>query len=123
MTYGIEEALKYVSPEILINGIPFYTRVWKTTAEGVSSQAYGMNEVQTFITNHNMTVDWNASTEQNYAESSEDDATYQIWIEDAESIEKKLEVMQAHSISGVAEWCLGMESSDIWDVIADYMEK
>jgi spore germination protein YaaH len=31
--------------------------------------------------------------------------------------------MQAHSISGVAEWCLGMESSDIWDVIADYMEK
>ena len=40
-----------------------------------------------------------------------------------ESIEKKLEVMQAHSIAGVAEWCLGMESSDVWDVIADYMEK
>ena len=123
VTYGIEEALKHVSKEKLINGIPFYTRVWKTTAEGVSSQAYGMNEVQTFIANHGMTVEWNASAEQNYAEVHEDDATYQIWIEDAESIEKKLEVMQSHSIAGVAQWCLGMESSDVWDVIADYMEK
>ena len=40
-----------------------------------------------------------------------------------DSIETKLEVMQAHSIAGVAEWCLGMESSDVWGVIADYMEK
>ena len=39
------------------------------------------------------------------------------------NIEKKLEVMQAHGISGVAEWCLGMESADVWTVIADYMNK
>ena len=114
VTYGIEEALKNVPAEKLINGIPFYSRIWKTAADGVTSMAYGMNELQTFIANHNM---------KNYAEVSEDDATYQIWIEDAESIEKKLEVMQAHNIAGVAEWCLGMESADVWDVIADYMEK
>ena len=123
VTYGIEEALKNVPAEKLINGIPFYSRIWKTAADGVTSMAYGMNELQTFIANHNMTVEWNAAAEQNYAEVSEDDATYQIWIEDAESIEKKLEVMQAHNIAGVAEWCLGMESADVWDVIADYMEK
>ena len=123
VNYGIEEALHSVPAQKLINGVPFYSRIWKTAADGVSSQAYGMNEVQTFIANHNMDVSWNASAEQNYAEVSEDDATYQIWVEDAESIEKKLEVMQAHNIAGVAEWCLGMESSDVWDVIADYMQK
>lgn len=123
VTYGIEEALKYVPAQKLINGVPFYSRVWKTTAEGVSSQAFGMNEVQIFIANHNMTVEWNAATEQNYAEVSEDDATYQIWVEDVESIEKKLDVMQAHNIIGVAEWCLGMENADVWSVISDFMEK
>ena len=123
VTYGIEEALKSVKAEKLINGIPFYSRIWKTAAVGVSSEAYGMNEIQSFIANHGMTVEWNAATGQNYAEVSEDEATYQIWIEDADSIETKLEVMQAHSIAGVAEWCLGMESSDVWGVIADYMEK
>ena len=123
VTYGIEEALKSVKAEKLINGIPFYSRIWKTAADGVSSEAYGMNEIQSFIANHGMTVEWNAAAGQNYAEVSEDEATYQIWIEDADSIETKLEVMQAHSIAGVAEWCLGMESSDVWGVIADYMEK
>ena len=106
----------------LINGVPFYSRIWKTMSNGVSSEAYGMDQIQEFIKNHNMTVDWNAAACQNYAEVSEDDATYQIWIEDAESIEKKLEVMQAHKIIGVAEWCLGMESSDVWDVISEYMK-
>lgn len=122
VTYGIEEALTMVPAE-LINGIPFYTRIWKTTANGVSSEAYGMDQTQQFIANHKMEVVWNAATCQNYAEVHEDDASYQIWVEDADSIEKKLEVMQAHKIAGVAEWCLGMESSDVWDVIADYMSK
>ncbi len=123
VTYGIEETLKFVQKDKLINGIPFYSRVWKTTAEGVTSQAYGMNEIQAFIANHNMNVEWNSAAEQYYAEVTEGDATYQIWVEDAESIEKKLEVMQAHNIIGVAEWCLGMESTDVWTVIADYMNK
>ena len=123
VTYGIEEALTMVPAEKLINGIPFYTRIWKTTAEGLSSEAYGMDQTRQFIANHNMTVEWNAANCQNYAEVHEDDATYQIWIEDADSIEKKLEVMQAHKIAGVAEWCLGMESSDVWDVISEYMDK
>ena len=82
-----------------------------------------MDQTQQFIANHKMEVVWNAATCQNYAEVHEDDASYQIWVEDADSIEKKLEVMQAHKIAGVAEWCLGMESSDVWDVIADYMSK
>ena len=89
VTYGIEEALKSVKAEKLINGIPFYSRIWKTAADGVSSEAYGMNEIQSFIANHGMTVEWNAATGQNYAEVSEDEATYQIWIEDADSIETK----------------------------------
>ena len=120
---GYEEALTMAPAEKLINGIPFYTRIWKTTANGVSSEAYGMDQTQQFIANHKMEVVWNAATCQNYAEVHEDDASYQIWVEDADSIEKKLEVMQAHKIAGVAEWCLGMESSDVWDVIADYMSK
>ena len=123
VTYGIEEALKEVPASKLINGVPFYSRVWKTTNEGVTSEAYGMNEVQKFITNHNMEVEWNGAVGQNYAESHEDDATYQIWVEDAESIEKKLEVMEAHDITGVAEWCLGMESEETWEVIEAYMNR
>ena len=123
VNYGIEEALKEVPAEKLVNAIPFYTRIWKTTAEGLGSEAYGMSEIQQFIANHNMKVEWNGMTGQNYAEAADDEATYQIWIEDAESIEAKLKVMESHAVAGVAEWCLGMETEDVWDVIAAYMDQ
>ena len=121
VTYGIEEALEEVPAERLVNGIPFYTRIWRTAADGVTSEAYGMNETRQFMENHGMTPEWNEAAGQYYAESSEDDATYQIWVEDAESIGRKLEVMQSHAIAGVAEWALGLESADVWDVIEAYM--
>ena len=30
--------------------------------------------------------------------------------------------MEARSIAGVAEWCLGMETEDVWDVISQYVK-
>ena len=123
VTYGIEESLTEVPAERLINGLPFYTRIWRTAADGVTSEAYGMRETQAFMENHGMTKEWNEAAGQNYAEASEDDATYQIWIEDAESIERKLEVMESYGIAGVAEWALGLETEDVWDAIAAYVEK
>lgn len=122
VTYGIDEALKFVPKEKLVNAIPFYSRIWRTSSDGLTSEAYGMNEIQQFIANHNMDVEWNGMAGQNYAESADDEATYQIWVEDADSVEKKLEVMEARSIAGVAEWCLGMETEDVWDVISQYVK-
>ncbi len=122
VTYGIKEALKEVPAQRLINGIPFYTRVWRTAADGVTSEAYGMREARQFIENHGMTMEWDEADGQYYAESSEDDATYQIWVEDKESIERKLEVMKEYHIAGVAEWALGLETADVWDVIEAYVK-
>lgn len=123
VTYGIEEALNWVPAEQLVNGIPFYSRIWKTTSEGLSSEAYGMEDIETFITNHKMSKEWDGNVGQYYAEVTENGTTYQIWVEDAESVEQKLEVMQSHGIAGVAEWCLGMETPDVWDKIAAYISE
>ena len=45
----------------------------------------------------------------------------QIWLEDAESLEVKLNVMDSHNVAGVAEWKLGFETPDVWDVFEKYM--
>ncbi|MDO4283705.1 MAG: glycosyl hydrolase family 18 protein [Eubacteriales bacterium] len=118
---GITSALRDVPAEKLINAIPFYARLWKTDSDGLSSQALGMQEIQNFIAAHNMQVSWSEAAGQNYAETTEDGTLYQIWIEDAESIAAKLSVMEANGIAGVAEWRLGFETADVWDVIAAYM--
>ena len=48
---------------------------------------------------------------------------YQVWLEDAESLEAKLSVMDAHGCAGVAEWKLGFDTPDAWSVIGEYLSR
>lgn len=121
---GIERALTMVPADRLINGVPFYTRVWKGTDGNLSSIAIGMSEVQQYIRNNNLPVIWNETDGQNYAEGVANDGVYaRVWVEDAQSIRMKLNVMQANGLAGVASWRLGYETPDIWDVIGEYMNE
>ena len=39
----------------------------------------------------------------------------------ANSIEAKLKLMKKYKLAGTAEWSLGQESSDIWNLIQKYV--
>jgi spore germination protein YaaH len=60
---------------------------------------------------------------QYYADAREGDNYYQILVEGKKSIELKLRVMEEYGLAGVAEWCLGFETPEIWDVIEAYMKQ
>lgn len=120
---GIETTLNDVPAEKVINAIPFYTRVWKTEGGSVTSEALGMDAASNFVNNNGVETRWDDETCQNYGEKQIGDVFYQVWLEDAQSIDAKLNVMQAHNIGGVAEWKLGFENPSIWAVIDSYMYK
>ena len=121
---GIINTVEDVDPSKVINAVPFYTRIWETKPDGtVSSQAVSMPDAAAYVQNHGISLTWDAEAGQYYGEYTKDDGTLvQIWLEDAESIQQKITSMQLHGIAGIAEWRLGMETSDIWDVIAAYVE-
>lgn len=114
---GIEKTLEDVPAEKVINAIPFYTRVWKTTNGEVTSEALGMEKAEEFITKYNVPTVWDEETCQNYGEIEMGSTLYQVWLEDAQSIETKLTVMKNYGLGGVAAWQLGLEDKAIWDVL------
>lgn len=120
---GIAQTVKEVPAEKVINAIPFYTRIWETTGDGISSQAVDMATAEQFISNHGITAEWDETTCQNYGEYTSGDSRYQVWLEDADSIKVKLNVMENYGIGGVAEWRLGFEKPEIWGVIGEYLDK
>ena len=120
---GIANTVEQVPAEKIINGIPFYTRIWETAGTNVSSQAVGMEKAQEYITQHGITTRWDEETCQNYGEYQSESGFCQVWLEDAESIHVKLNIMQKYGIAGVAEWKLGYEVDSIWDVIEEYMNQ
>lgn len=120
---GIEQTVGQVPANKVINAVPFYTRIWETKDGAVSSQAVGMDMAQEYINTHNIAAEWDETTCQNYGEYTQDGTLYQVWLEDAASIEVKLNIMDKYQIGGVASWRLGFETPEIWDKIQEYLNR
>ena len=119
---GIEKTVSQVPAEKVINAIPFYTRLWKTTGD-IGQVAYGMNEIENFLNNNGVTTIGDDGTCQYTAQFSVDGTDYAVWLEESESIAVKLSVMEKYNLAGVAGWRLGQEKSDIWNEIAAYLQQ
>ena len=119
---GIERTISEVPAEKVINGIPFYTRFWRTDGGQVTSEALTMSMAQQSLEKRGITPEWDETTSQYYASFEEDGALCQIWLEEAASIRAKLTVMSQYSLGGVAEWKLGQETPGVWDEITAYMD-
>lgn len=136
---GIEDTLKVVPKEKVISGVPFFTRLWKevpkteselAAQEGteaaeypmkVTSTAYGMSAAEDVIANAGAEIVVDETTGQNYAEWTEGNATYKIWLEDETALERKLELIKRYDLAGNAAWRLGFEKTSTWDLILKYV--
>lgn len=117
---GIADTLEYVPAEKLINGIPFYTRIWKTTGTDVVGESVGMRAAAEFVAENGIQTQWLEAECQHYGEIQKDDTLYQVWLENYDSVKVKLDVMKTYDLAGVAEWKLGLETAEVWDLIAEY---
>ena len=119
---GVQDTVTEVTPERTILAIPFYTRLWKTTGGAVTSEAIGMDEAQNVLSANAVEPVWDGSVGQNYATFEQDNSTYQIWLEDAQSIAEKVKLIPKYNLAGVAQWKLGFENGSIWQTISDNLQ-
>lgn len=137
VTDGVTNTLKEAPAEQTILACPFYTRIWAETPKDevgdsaesasedyvpyeLSSEAVGMDTVTKRLELNGATASWSEADGQNYAEYVNDGVTYKVWIEDAASLEKKLQVMKSNKLAGASFWKLGFETDSIWDTIIKY---
>lgn len=116
---GVQDTLEEVPAERVINAVPFYTRLWRTTGGNVTSEAIGMDQAQQVIAENNVETYWDKTTSQNYGTYDIDNSTHQIWLEDSQSIAEKVKLVSKYNLAGVSAWKLGFENSGIWQVISD----
>ena len=121
---AVEEMTRVMPADQVICGIPFYTRVWteKFGQSAITSEVLGMDGAKNYAKENQMTETWDASIGQNVATVETSDARYTIWMEDEQSMEEKLKVIQSADLAGVAEWKLGFECADVWSLISKYIE-
>lgn len=144
MTYA-KKAIKDTIAEAkdasrIINGMPFYTRVWKMTPQedgdgtGVlvedaangnyylSCQAVSMDTAEKAYKEAGVKPAFDKTTGQNFVTYSKGKSTYSIWLEDETSVKARLELMNQYKMAGAAYWALGQEKDSIWNVISEYFK-
>lgn len=119
---GIEKTIALVPEEKVINGIPFYTRLWTTTGD-IGNTAYGMQEIENYLAQNGIQAEWDETDCQYRAQFTLDGVGYAVWLEEKESLNVKLNVMSNYNLAGVACWRLGQEKAEVWDVIAAYLQQ
>ena len=65
----------------------------------------------------NAEITWNDDLKQNVANYSKNGSNYTMWIEDAKSIEAKLDLCLEKELAGVAFWEKDRETDDIWSLV------
>lgn len=129
-----------VPAEQIILGLPFYTRIWAETPKeedgdsveaasddyvnyDLTSEAVSMAEARSRVDANGGEIIWLDDIGQNYAQYENGGVTYKVWLEDAKSLELKLQVMKDYELGGAAFWKAGMETADVWDTIVSYLQK
>ncbi len=117
---GLDKTLEQVPARKVVNALPFYTILWKTEGLEVTDQYITLANVDEYLQRLNITPEWDETTCQNYAEWQSGAATYQIWVEDVDSIRVKLNVMSTKGVGGVAVWRLGYGTAEAWELVAAF---
>lgn len=117
---GLSRTLEQVPAEKVVNALPFYTILWKTEGDSVTDEYITLANEASFMQRIGKEAQWDEETCQNYAEWQEGSVTYQIWLEDEDSINVKLNVMKAQNLGGVAVWRLGYGTESAWKLIRNF---
>lgn len=113
-----------VPSDKLIMAVPLYTRIWteKANEQGeikVSSKAVGMNSVQELIKEKKLKPVLDQASGQNYVEYKEDGAVKKIWIEDAVSLQARVDLISSLKLGGVAAWNRSFANASAWETLKE----
>ncbi len=118
---GIVNTLSEVPKEKVINGIPFYTRLWhEKDGVKIDSEALSMKNAKKIFDTNNVIPTWDDALKQYYGEYEKDGVNYRMWLEEEKSIESKMKLIKQYELAGVACWKLGLEDPLVWNTIIKY---
>lgn len=124
---GINNTLdEGVPAEQILLGIPFYSRLWKLTPNedgsfSISEEEYGLSASSVWMSDNVGNPQWLDDCGQWYGEKTTNGITYKMWLENKDSLDLRMQLMENHNLAGAAFWSSALDNAEAWDVIIRYI--
>ena len=129
---SIRYALRYVSSDQVVLGLPFFGRIWGEGNSTIKGRGITELQIQSMMANYPCQVERDeesGSAKVTLTVGPLDQkpvlggsllpaGTYTIWYEDQEAKKQRLSLVEEYDLLGAGSWCLGQESTDTWDYYA-----
>lgn len=126
---AVQNTLKEgVPPKKLVLGVPFYMRRWEETPVGggkikVKGYTQTMPESDAIVILRGISPLWMDNLGQYFYSYVLNGKTYKVWVENEQSIERKMQLVNKYGLAGAAGWRKGHEKPEIWPVIKYILDK
>jgi spore germination protein YaaH/cell wall-associated NlpC family hydrolase len=117
----VKETVQYLTSKIpsqkLVLGVPFYGRYW---TENVKGSGITFEGTQSLIARNNAEIQWDPFHQTSFTtfKDQESGANYEIWFDNADSIKKKIALVEEFNLKGWGAWRLGQEDHGLWDMLS-----
>ena len=102
-------------------------RKWEETVVNGKTKVKGatlsMDESNNLLASKGIVPTWNEEVGQYYYSYVKNGKTYKVWVENVESIKRKLLLVKKYGLAGAAGWRKGHESANIWNVFETELGK
>ncbi len=125
----VEQVVKFmleqdVSPNKLSMGIPSYSVHWYADYSeekgGFSNgRQIGYKTVRHLLEKNDVEPSWNEKVGCNYAVWDNGGVFEYIFIEDGQSLERKLDILRKYNLRGISVWVLGSEAPAFWQILKE----
>lgn len=115
---GITESLKLIPREKLVLSLPLYMRTWAIQSNGhANSKSMGWKTASGIKENFKDQIVYDEKSGQNFVAYKKEGTNYKLWLEDAYSMKKRLDMVKKYDLPGVALWSKVFATDETWGII------
>ena len=112
----LDYSMKLIPNEKLSLGIPLYYWQWNNET-GARVGIGGRQGIYNVFNKHKVSTYYSADLEAAYLTYWQKAKQYTIWYENAQSVAKKIELIEQYHLHGFSAWALGLELPSIFNVV------
>ncbi len=116
--FWVQDVIDYVilkiSPAKIYLGIPFYGYDWVINS-GAKARGLSHSQVLGIKNRYDIIMEWDQESQSPYLKYEDKNGKHEVWFENKNSIQKKIDLIEEFQLAGAVFWRLGLEDPKIWE--------